>query len=606
MTLTVADVMRWDPGAVTQVAEAARTRATISTDTAERLPTFPDWTGPGSEGAKAAIERVRQALRSDAAAASAAARSADAAARNVAIVKDNLAQVLDAAREFGMVVDPVAGTVHPGPGSLGRPEDFQNAAVLQKAIAQVLAQADEVDRALAAAMDAADDVVEVPPEARPIPLPPPGADARQVEDWWKSLSQKDRERLITEHPPEVGNLNGVPAAARDAINRQVMHDDLDRVLDTAARQGISADDVVADAGRYGLTAEDVARYRNAVKTREGLDHQSGPDKDRPLPVMLWKYEPLADGGQGRAAIAIGNPDHAKNVSVVVPGTGSSVRGGWLSDGHDDAIHLYEQSLRADPDSRPAVISWMGYDAPDGFSDPRIANPDLARQGGHLLAADVNGLWVTHEGADPHVTVLGHSYGSTTVADAFAGYGAHANDVVLLGSPGTDLARSAADFHLHGGQVWVGTASTDPVGAIGVAPDWAADELNRRLGYPVGLDAGLGTDPAGDGFGSVRFDAEVTGRDGWDTNDHSHYYDLGSESMRGMTYIATGHGDMLAQEGLTAEGRHQPRVELPREIDLPFGGRINLPPVGADIPGSPAYLDPEADRPSGSVTKDHAF
>ncbi len=48
----------------------------------------------------------------------------------------------------------------------------------------------------------------------------------------------------------------------------------------------------------------------------------------------------------------------------------------------------------------------------------------------------------------------------------------ANDAVLLGCPGTDAARSAADFHLNGGQVYVGDASTDPVGMLGEAgPDF---------------------------------------------------------------------------------------------------------------------------------------
>ena len=119
MSLTVEDVLRWDPGAVRAVGDAARTRAQASTDTADSLPKFPDWTGPGSEEAKQALEETRKALLKDADAALAAARSADAAATNVQIVKDNLKQVLDAAREFGMVVDPVAGTVRPGPAGLG-------------------------------------------------------------------------------------------------------------------------------------------------------------------------------------------------------------------------------------------------------------------------------------------------------------------------------------------------------------------------------------------------------------------------------------------------------------------------------------------------------
>ena len=47
----------------------------------------------------------------------------------------------------------------------------------------------------------------------------------------------------------------------------------------------------------------------------------------------------------------------------------------------------------------------------------------------------------------------------------------ANDAVLLGSPGTDLAGNVADFHLDGGEVYVGAASTDPI----------CCELDRRLG-----------------------------------------------------------------------------------------------------------------------------
>ena len=249
---------------------------------------------------------------------------------------------------------------------------------------------------------------------------------------------------------------------------------------------------------------------------------------------------------------------------------------------------------------------MGYDAPDGFTDRRVANPDLARTGGDLLAADVNDLWTTHQDSQQHVTVIGHSYGPTTVADAFAGSNMHANDAVLLGCPGTDLARSAADFHLDGGHVYVASASTDPVGYIGTAPEYVHDYLNRQLGYPIGLNAGLGLDPGGDEFGSIRFDAEVVGRAGLDTNDHSHYYDMGSESLRAVTHIATGEGGQLAGEGLLADGRRQPHVDLPTEIDLPFGGKVALPDVGFDVPGSPAYIDSEADRPSESVTKDHAF
>ncbi|KUI25814.1 alpha/beta hydrolase [Mycobacterium sp. IS-1742] len=476
-------------------------------------------------------------------------------------------------------------------------------------IGNLLAQYDEADRSTAAAVAAALDgpLPQAPPATLDDPRQLPGKDTApdDVNRWWDALSQAERDALIAAHPPELGNLSGIPAGVRDRVNRAVMTDDLNRVRDVAARNGVGEDDVLADPARYGLTQTDATRFHNARRTGEGLAHQRGPNPKNPRPVMLWGYQPLADNGQGRAAIAIGDPDTAENTAVIVPGTGSSVRDGWLADGRNDAITLYDQARLADPDDPTAVIMWMGYDAPDGFTDTRIATPGLARAGGDLLAADVNGLAATHTGPS-HVTVIGHSYGSTTVADAFAGSGMRADDAVLIGSPGTDLAKSAADFHLDGGKVYVGAASTDPVSWIGTPGDLPADVLNRTLGYPVGPDAGLGTDPAGDEFGSVRFRAEVAGEDGLDVHDHSHYYDRGSESMRAITDIASGNSHRLAEQDLLAEGRRQPHLTTPDHLDLPFGGRIPLPHIDTDIPGSPAFIDPEAGRPGSSVTTDHDY
>lgn len=475
-------------------------------------------------------------------------------------------------------------------------------------IKRLLELFDEIDRETAESVRAA---VGVSPSQQPPGAPPPpqipaaGTAPEDVKKWWDSLPQEQKDRYVAEHPAELGNLNGIPAEIRDKVNQAVMNDDLNRVREVAGRHGVSEDEVIKDPAKYGLTQDDATRFYNARRTDEGLTHQRGSDPKNPRPVMLWGYQPMADNGQGRAAIAIGNPDKARNTAVIVPGTGSSVRDGWLADGHNDAINLYDQSALADPDDPTAVIMWMGYDAPDGFTDLRIANPDLARQGGALLAADVNGLSATHEGSS-HVTVIGHSYGSTTVADAFAGSGMRANDAVLIGCPGTDLAKSAADFHLDGGKVYVGSASTDPVSWLGTPGAIPANVLNQQLGYPVGPYAGLGTDPAGDAYGSVRFDAEVAGHGGLSTHDHSHYYDMGSESLRAMTDIASGNADRLEGDGLLAEGRRQPHISTPDHVDLPFGIDIPLPHIDSDIPGSPAFIDPQAERSGSSVTTDHEY
>jgi hypothetical protein len=423
-------------------------------------------------------------------------------------------------------------------------------------------------------------------------IPPPDTKPEGVKKWWDSLSQEQKDQLIAQHPPELGNLNGINAVVRDAVNQAVMSDDINLVESVAKQRGVSVADVLADPAMFGLSAADVTRYGNAVKTRDGLNYDRGPEGPNQRPVMLWAYDPLAFNGWGKAAIAIGNPDYARNTAVIAPGTGSSVAQGWMS-GHQDAINLYDQSLAADPERHyTSVIAWMGYQAPHGFSDLRVSEPGLARTGGDLLAADVNGLWVTHNSLTPeHITVIGHSYGSTTVADAFAHSNMRANDAVLIGCPGTDLARSAADFHLDGGHVYVGAASTDPVSWIGEgsgAPEqWLKDKL-RGYGVPIPFDAGLGRDPAGDGYGSIRFHAEVAGSEEVDMHDHSHYYDMGSEALRSMTDIASGDSDHLATDGLLADGRRQPHIG-------PFR-----------IPGIPGYIDPEHDRPRDTIHDNHAY
>jgi hypothetical protein len=319
---------------------------------------------------------------------------------------------------------------------------------------------------------------------------------------------------------------------------------------------------------------DVTRYVNAVWVKRGLDYNRFKTG---AAVLLLLYKPMEFGGQGRAAIAIGDPDSAGHAAVLVPGTGNSVANGWLAN-NDDAANLYTETLAATGHSQGvSVLAWMGYDTPDAIADPRVAQTTLASRGGAVLAADVNALKVTHRGPS-HVTVIGHSYGSTTVADAAAGYGMDADDVVLVGSPGTDLARTASDFHLpEAGQVYVGASSTDPV--------------TNLAGLPIALpDAGLtpepiglGADPAADGFGSTRFKAEVPGWTLGSWTDHEHYFDKGSESLYGIADITSGHGTALQSHGMTAAHRDS--------LLGPLAPRLGLPDWSIPL------LDPELTRPA---------
>ncbi len=376
-------------------------------------------------------------------------------------------------------------------------------------------------------------------------LPLPGTVAEDVNGWWRSLSQEQQDRLIASHPPDLGNLNGIPVDVRSRINVAVMGDDLRRVEDAAGEYGLSVTDALSSPDHYGPSPTAIVRYNNAVRVRDGLAISAGAKdlRGNPPEVFLLKYQPEAFGGVGAAAVAIGNPDTAANTAVLVDGSGSGVRAGTLAD--TDGARLYEESTRADWAKQIAVVMWVGYDAPNTVFDPGLYEPNAARTGGRLLAADVNALAATHRGKPTHMTVVGHSYGSTVVSDA-ATNGIRAHDVVLIGSPGTDRAHSAADFHLlPGGHLYVGAASGDAV-------TWSPAHVRAGLlGPSLG---GLGDDPSVDGFGSTRFKAEVPGYTVNPIYDHLHYFDVGSESLFSIADVVSGHGDALQHDGMTAHHR----------------------------------------------------
>jgi len=221
-------------------------------------------------------------------------------------------------------------------------------------------------------------------------------------------------------------------------------------------------------------------------------------------------------------------------------------------GNSDASNLYARANWQDKMHPTAVVQYMGYNAPEQVrSDAR--NPSLARNGAEFVSRDFSGLISTHNSNIPYdTTVIGHSYGSTTVADACV-LRMHPTNIVLIGSPGTDWARtykdlSGPDQHVN---VFVGADSKDPVSK--------SSEPETPLKIHMQSD---GKDPADAGFvdvtkqnndpyaGGVRFQAEYPTKGiiplaesmfGVEFDQHSHYYDRNSESLDNMSRIVTGDG-----------------------------------------------------------------
>jgi hypothetical protein len=373
------------------------------------------------------------------------------------------------------------------------------------------------------------------------------ANTAEVAAYWDSLDPDLRAAYVKLYPQLIGNRDGVAIADRSTANEARANADIASIDKILSAHGVAPIDltILSDAQigfaykqmrLAGLTDDQLKLYFNAEVCLDGLTLNQ---KYTSAQTYLMVYDPMAFNGKGRAAIAIGDPDTAGHVAVCVDGLNSTLQNTM---GSTDAQYLYNAAKADDPDNLTAVVQWMGYDAP-GFSN--VASHNAARNGATYLVSDVGGLQASHVGDNYDLTVIGHSYGSTTVADA-AVMGMRPTNIVLIGSPGTDLAKNATDLGLPPGHVFVGAASRDPVTFI------YATSAGAHID-PLGV--GVGVDPANQSFGAVRFDAEAVNRDdkGWEN--HSLYYQKGSESLYNLSDIATGNAAHLNADGQLAQSRY---------------------------------------------------
>jgi pimeloyl-ACP methyl ester carboxylesterase len=351
-------------------------------------------------------------------------------------------------------------------------------------------------------------------------LGPPSDPAKRAA-WWAAMTGAEQTKVVTADPKTYGAMDGLPAAGRDKANRILLDNDI-RDLEAKEKAGTLTDEEKkALAGARAVRAQ-------LDRVGKGVD----PVTKQPLTGQLLIYDARAFGGQGRAAIVVGDLDTAQNVSVSVPGLSSDVPS-YMDNITGNALNLYDEARRAAPGESTAAVAWMGYDAP-GFSN--VGSDNAAENGAKLLAADVTGIQASRSGNPPHLTVVGHSYGSTTTAIAASDEGMRVDDIVLIGSPGAGHANTAAD--LHAGHVYVGANSSDLV------THFTRSEETAFAWNP------LGTDPAGDDFGGTRFQAEAVDRNEHATGiaDHSKYYQSGSESLYNIANVVTGnYGDVTTAE-----------------------------------------------------------
>jgi len=311
------------------------------------------------------------------------------------------------------------------------------------------------------------------PDARPVDVPPPTEPAA-VTRWWAGLPPAERAWLIEHRPELIGWRDGVPTVARDAANRRLL--------------------ATERAGSPGL---------RALAAR--LD-----EPDLPRAYLLG----LDATGDGRAIVAIGDPDLATDVVTYVPGVNRGLAEVGSLLGRTDAIATRAAALG--PTHRVSAVLWLGYDAPDGAD---VALPRAAHGSEAALDSFADGLRATHVGDRSHNTVLGHSYGSLVAGVTARDRGLDADELVLIGSPGVGVDRAAQLHGVPAGHVWAAAAANDPVQrfAPGIA-QVAVDALNN-LRHPFSAHYGdatpdvflwHGRNPAHEGFGAHIFAADPAG------------------------------------------------------------------------------------------------
>ncbi|MFF0427471.1 alpha/beta hydrolase [Streptomyces sp. NPDC004520] len=355
--------------------------------------------------------------------------------------------------------------------------------------------------------------------------------------WWDGLTDEQRQEYLEVAPDLVGGLDGIPAAARDEANRTY----LPVLIDELGHRG----------GDDAQTKLDALRM-----IQDKLNKPSDP------PMFLLG---IGDEGNGRAIVSYGNPDTSRNVSAYVPGLGTKLNDEFVDDTMKRAQDTARGARRFDPSS--ASIVWLGYDAPQ---DVDVMSKGDAQRGAPAYNRFMAGLSATNQNADPHVTAIGHSYGSLTVGTAAKQSGGipGVDDVILLGSPGVD-AQKAEELGVGRDHVFVGAADNDPVTHLPskdeAALGWAlGGALGGPLGGPLGVlpardlfdigndDVYFGKDPASEAFGAHRFKVDDGPRmimDGGKFDAHSQYFtpELDPESANNISRIVAGRSERITTE-----------------------------------------------------------
>lgn len=360
-----------------------------------------------------------------------------------------------------------------------------------------------------------------------LPTPPAGASPEQNAAWWNSLPPSVQQALIAAIPGALGNLNGLPAWARDRTNRGRLETEM-RLLDgerariqaeIARLQGKLAPHRSAPGFRVAYHDElqrisALQRRDAALRAKQASIKAIEETLKKPGQRQLLLLD--LSGERAEAAVAVGDVDSAQHVAVFTPGFTTTVDSSLK--GYDEQMdYLQEQAGQLAYDhgqGTVATVTWIGYQAPQWGEtlDPSgsVVSQGAADRGAVDLAEFYRGINASRDD-DPHVIAIGHSYGSTTTGLAVQQPNTGVDDVVVLGSPGLGTS-SVDDLQVPAGHTYVVEARRDYVAdfaRFGADPNTmegmtglsAHEETieGRELGETTGHDTHSGKDDPKNGY-----------------------------------------------------------------------------------------------------------
>ena len=371
--------------------------------------------------------------------------------------------------------------------------------------------------------------------------------------YWSQQSEAQKQHLCDKYPDLIGNADGVEGWARDRANRNRLPKLKQEAKDNVSTYTELLKSPWIDSNTRAYYLSELDKAEKAVKAYDAVqeqldkgisleDYQHGKKGD---PVSLLTLQ--NDGGRVKAAMGQGDVDHAKNVATFVPGIGTTVEGS-MGEYMRQTKNLRSAAMaQGNLSARDvATVAWLGYDAP-GKADlsepqniPGIISPFLAQSGSDRLAGFMNGMQASRDygAGDAHMTLVGHSYGSSTsgMAATKVKYGV-IDDLVLCGSPGMGT-YDAKNYHVDQNHLWVsGVPKGDSVQGMGAIRGGIVGSLGKN---PMDSDSGF-THLSDDATGSPKYnkDAPASKPFNFNFDNHSIYLEDGTETLQDIGRVAAG-------------------------------------------------------------------